>query len=191
MVRKFSKLFLCLVIILSVFSTNPTPGKSASPTRHTITNLSPSWITGTFSEDFGPIDILLRDFNQDGTIDIASCGSGYIFFINYLSPGNYALSWYSEYIDCYRIDDADRDSNGIPEIYILTSDRRVLIYQAEPFKSLGTITLPAGTTANDIEIANVDADSDLEILVATTSDTFIYNANSLALEWQANGWGGN
>lgn len=154
------------------------------------THLIPTWTTGILSDGVGPSKIVVADINQDGTTDVVTCSLDYAYVLNATGVETYDTTWYSEQIACKKVTAADRDADGVWEIYVATTDGQVLIFAGDSFQALGAFTLPAGNAASDIEVADVDGDGGQEIILARADATLVYNANTLALEWHASGLGG-
>jgi hypothetical protein len=160
-----------------------------------LIDLTPEWTSGITSDGAGPQNILVTNLTNDGIADTITCtdqGSAYV--LNKVSgPAVYDTTFYSQLVDCRKVAVGDRDGNGIKEIYVGTAFGSVYIYQGDTFAPIGTLTLPPASNpqVTDIAVANVDVDIQQEIVIAREADAFVYDADSLELEWQATGKGGN
>jgi hypothetical protein len=127
--------------------------------------------------------------------EIVACSNGSAFALSYDS-GSYKTVWFTPTINCTAIAAADLDGDGATEVVVATNEGtgqspKLRIYSP---KGLGTprttLGIPKLNLIDDLKIANSDADAGLEIIVATSSDTYIFDAATLALEWTATGRGG-
>lgn len=187
---KLQTLVVILVMLASLLAPVLQPVKAATSNDLIVANITPLWTTGIISDDAGLARIIVDDLNQDGTYEVVTCSNGHVYVL-VLKPANgYDTIWYGEDISCRRIATADRDTNGLREIYVATDDLRVMIYNANDFQLIGSMTAPGISLINDIAVANVDGDAELEIVLVRNVDTLVYNANTLSLEWQAADLGG-
>jgi len=191
MIYKLQFFFVSLAMLANFFGLNSPVTNQSIPSSTNAARLTPVWTQGVIGVKTGFSQIIADDLNQDGKTDIVTCSGDHAYALNYTSTGGYTTIWYSEQIGCHEIAVADRDGNGIWEIYVATSDARVIVFDSANFQTLGTFSLPSGVTANDIEVADVDSDGAQEIVVVRQSDTLIYDANTFNLEWQVNDAGGN
>ena len=186
---KLLNLIVSLGLIFNFLGGNPEPDQPTGALHTNRLDLIPTWTTGIIGNGVGPARILATDLNQDGKVDVATCSNGHAYVVN-MQPGyTYRTAWFSEDIDCIRIAHADRDFNGIQELYISTANGRVIIIDSATYSVVGTLTMP--DKANDFDVADVDGDGAIEIVAVVTNGAFVYNATTFLLEWQANGFGGN
>lgn len=68
---------------------------------------------------------------------------------------------------------------------------KLYIFAGDTFALLNTLSLPEGTTIQDMVVGNVDGDEEGEIVFVNPSSTFVLNATSGAVEWNAQGFGGS
>jgi FG-GAP-like repeat len=196
MSHKLLTFFASLLMLATILLPQPLPVQAHSPRTFNLMHLTPSWITGSISSSWSSRsdDIVVADLNHDGVTEIATCGvNGQVSVLTEASGGSYSVVGYSDYINCGKITSADRDSDGIRELYVATTYGQVVVLDGRSYQTLGTITLPPAPTsanANDIAVADVDGDGALEIVLARNDDTLVYDANTFALKWQATGLGG-
>ena len=158
---------------------------------YTISSLTSTWTTGIISDYAAMSRTVVGDLNHDSVIDIATCSNGFVYLLNYTSPGIYDTVWYSEHVACSKITAADRDADGSLQLFIATSDGKVVIFSGTNHQQKDEFTLPGAASASDIAVANVDGDASLEIVLVKSTVTWVYDASTYALEWTATGFGGN
>ena len=159
-------------------------------------DLTPEWTTGIISDGAGPQNIVVTSLSTDDVADTITCTDrGSVFVLNKVStPAVYDTTFYSELIGCNKVAVGDRDGDGIREIYVGTLDGHVYIYRGDTFAQVGLVTVPVpwnNTRVTDVAVADVDGDNQQELVATSFNDAFVYDANSLALEWEATGKGGN
>ena len=188
--KTYKILIAFLIIILSAGSV-PAQNTAATPSSYTVPTFTPAWTTGIISDNVGPGGIVVTDLDQNGKVDIAACSNGYAYVLNYEIDGTYNTTWYSQYVQCLSITSADRDSDSVSELYIATEDGQVLLFDGATHGLIDSFYLPAGTYPFDIAVGDVDDDSRLEIVIATSGATLVYDALNFNLNWQADGFGGD
>ena len=188
--KTYKFLIAFLIIILSAGSV-PAQNTAATPSSYTVPTFTPAWTTGIISDNVGPGGIVVTDLDQNGKVDIAACSNGYAYVLNYEIDGTYNTTWYSQYIQCLSITSADRDSDSVSELYIATEDGQVLLFDGATHGLIDSFYLPTGTYPFDIAVGDVDDDSRLEIVIATSGATLVYDALNFNLNWQADGFGGD
>jgi hypothetical protein len=179
------------ILIISNLNFLRPPANHASDSDYTISSIRPTWATGILSDLVGQARIVVAELNQDDHTDIATCVNGHVYVINQTAGGSYDPIWFSSYLGCNKITSADRDADGTLELYIATNDGNVVIIDGSTFEQLGTFALYASMQVNDIQLADVDGDVSLEIVVIRAAGTLVYDAVTYALEWAAWGYGGN
>ncbi len=186
---KILKSILFLIVILSLPFSDSHAGLANSAT-FIAPKLTPSWRTGIISDMAGINGFALADLNGDGANQLASCSNGYAYILSATGNGTYDTTWYSEFINCIRITSGDSDSDGSHELYIATSDGKVLVINSINHQMVGEFSLPSNLAAKIITIADVDDDGSKEIVVLRSDTLLIYNSLTYELEWRADGWGG-
>jgi hypothetical protein len=107
--------------------------------------------------------------------------------------GNYPQEWLSqEYSNTIsRIVVADVTDSGQYAIYVALSNGVVRIYDATTRELLDTFSSPFSSIA-DITIADVDNDSEQEIVTSSSSGIVVHHAETpFAVEWQTASYGSN
>jgi hypothetical protein len=172
MTTKLQSLLAALIVLALVMGPNPTPAQATGTGQYTLASLTPTWTTGIISDGVGKAGILVTDLNQDQKADTIACGNGYVYILNHTPDGGYETIWYSQYLGCIQMAAADRDANGVRELYVATKDGKVVILDGSSFQMVGTVVLPLGTgdfppdiPPTDIEVADVDGDGGQEIVV--------------------------
>lgn len=181
-------------LVASLVSLALKPVQGAKANGYLQTDLTPAWTTGIISDGVGPSNIVVTDLNQDGVTDIVACSNGSAYVLNKAAGGYYDTTRYSERLRCSKVAAGDRDSDGIQEVYIGTSNSKVFVLGSDDFEKIGELSLPGDTSdpgVTGIGVADVDKDGNEEIVVVRADATFVYDANTLVLEWQAVDKGGN
>ncbi|MDY7077226.1 MAG: VCBS repeat-containing protein [Chloroflexota bacterium] len=120
-----------LVVLLLASLESSVLGHIQEDDGHFQANLEPMWTTGIISDGVGTSSILVTDLNQDNVTDIVACSNGSVYVLNEATGGNYGTVnfggyydtiWYSEQISCGKMAVGDRDSNGVLEICVGTSN---------------------------------------------------------------------
>jgi hypothetical protein len=187
---KIRALSLVLIMLVNLFGPEPIQSQTSGSGRFTLVNLAPAWTTGILSDGVGPAKIVVADLDQDSRNEIVTCSNGHVYALNHTLSGSYDTIWFSEYIGCEKVTSADRDSNGVRELYVATNDRRIVIFNGGNYQVLDVFSLPYGPATNDIEVADVDSDGVQEIILARLDATLVYDASTYELEWQATDMGG-
>jgi hypothetical protein len=159
--------------------------------------LTQKWKTGIGGTGIGASSLTAFDIDNDGMQEIVA-GGGYGFdnnsfwyILSYSTKrGNYPQEWLSqEYSNTIsRIVVADVTNSGQYAIYVALSNGVVQIYDATRRELLHTFSSPFGSIA-DIAIADVDNDSEQEIVTSSSSGIVVYDAGTLAKEWQTASYG--
>ncbi|HVR38787.1 MAG TPA: VCBS repeat-containing protein, partial [Thermoanaerobaculia bacterium] len=155
--------------------------------------LVPMWRTGTLHEGFYSSQrIVAADVTGDGVRDIVGCTRGAPYAMSKRpSLAVYDVAWYGPPSDCKAVAAADLDGDGGAEIIVVSNPEssidKLRIFNTESLGHARTeITLPDSiASVTDVVVANVDADANLEIVVTTENDTFVYDAATLSLQWTA------
>ncbi|HEX2059721.1 MAG TPA: FG-GAP-like repeat-containing protein [Thermoanaerobaculia bacterium] len=142
---------------------------------------------GIIADNVGAANFVLTDITGDSRPEIISC-SGAPFALEY-RDGAYAQFWYGRDANCSGVAAGDANGDGATEI-ITAGATTLALYDPHGLgKPRMTVTLPA--TAYDVAFGNVDFDATPEIVVVAQSNTYVYDAATLALQWTATGHGGN
>ncbi len=189
MKNKSYKILIALLIIILSAGYSPVQNTTARSSSYIVPTLTPTWTTGII-DNAGQNGFVVTDLDQDSKVDLATCSNGYAYVLNYEAGGTYNTTWYSANIYCHRIVAADRDSNGVSEIYIATDDRQVLLFDGATHNLIDSFSLPESAFPADMAVGDADDDSRLEIVISSSDATFIYDALTFNLKWQANGFGG-
>lgn len=184
-------LTVVLLLVFLLFGSAPELGGKADQVTYTTVDLTPTWTTGVISDYAGGARIMTADLDNDGKVEIASCSNGYAFALRATEDDAYRTIWYSENIGCNKITSADRDSNGVRELYVAASNGMVWIIDGASFQILGTFTAIPNLGISDIAVADVDGDGGHEIVLVRPEVTLVYDANGYSLEWEASGLGGD
>jgi hypothetical protein len=176
--------FLSVLILLALFDPGILPDLPDGPSAAGAVHLAPVWTTGIISER-SEADYVVSDIDMDGKPDLIGCGSGYAHAVNYLGEGQYGVAWLSEYLLCYKIVTADRDADGIQELFVVTVDGNVLILHGVTHKLIATLRPNLAAGIQDMAVGNVDNDRWPEIVIAAYYDILVYDSITLRLDWQA------
>jgi hypothetical protein len=149
--------------------------------------------TGTLTKNVGAANLVVRDVVGDARPEIISCSNGFAFAMSY-DGTTYRDAWYSPPVHCSAVAVGDRDHNGRNEVFVGTSSP----YYSTPGPSylyafdatsygpeLAKVQVSATEGVNDIAVGNVDTDPDLEVAVVTSTNLYVFNAATFALEWTA------
>jgi hypothetical protein len=149
--------------------------------------------TGTLTKNIGSANIVVRDVVGDSRPDLVSCSNGFAFAMSY-NGTTYRDAWYSPPIQCNAVAVGDRDHSGRNDVFVGTSTP----YYSTPGPSylyafdatsygpeLARVQVSATEGVNDIAVGNVDTDPDLEVAVVTSTNLYVFNAATFALEWTA------
>lgn len=183
-------LTVVLLLVFLLIGSAPELGGKADQVTYTTVDLAPTWTTGVISDYIGAARIVTADLDDDGKVEIASCSNSYAYVLRATENEDYGTIWYSENISCSRITSADRDNNGVHELYIAAGAGIIWVIDGASFQVLGTFTALTNTGINDIAVADVDGDGGLEIVLVRVDETLVFDAHTYALEWQAAGLGG-
>ncbi|MBV8519358.1 MAG: VCBS repeat-containing protein [Acidobacteria bacterium] len=126
---------------------------------------------------------------------VACSNSGGAYALTYSGPSSYRTVWYSQPVLCGALAVGDLDGDGRNEVVMAATEygkmEALQVYDPEGFGGpRASVQIPSALPILSIAIGNADADPGLEIVVATRSDTYIYDAATLSLEWTATGRGG-
>ncbi len=183
-----------LFLVASLVSLALKPVYDARANGHLQIDLTPVWTTGIISDGVGPSGIVATDLDQDGVTDIVACSRGAAYMLNKTTGGNYDTILYSERLGCSKVTTGDRDGDGMQEVYVGATNSKVFILDSDDFEIMEEFSLPDDTSVRDVKgigVADVDKDGSEEIVVVRADATFVYDANTLELEWRATGKGGN
>lgn len=151
---------------------------------------------GTVAAAVGVGNLVPADLDRDGVREIVTCDAGAPFaLIPNGTPTQYP--WYGPTVNCRAAGVGDGDGDGLLEVYAVTYSPgmsmpgQLLVFDP---RTLGgpraTVTLPGTTGGQDLAVGNVDNDPAPEIVVTTLDATYVYDGATLALQWNANGFGG-
>jgi len=177
--------------------------------------LVPLWRTGSLGAVFDSTPIEVVDVDGDGGLEIVSCANGAALILSYQGDGSYVPRWTSEELGCLAVATGDRDADGRREIYVGTRgdawqgaeasgspdredppspkttqerEAEVVILRLDQLGPVARFRVSEPVT--DIGVADVDADGAVEIVVVSLRSTAVYDAETLQLEWEAEGHGG-
>jgi hypothetical protein len=185
--RSIRAFFLCLVILLTC---HPHLPANAAGSTHTLAGITPTWTTGNLNYWVGYANIFVADVNKDGKNEIAACDYDTAFLLSHYPSGYYDTAWYSEVIGCRKIALADRNGDGYLEIFVLSYEGQVLVFDGNGYQLRSTFSAPEGYNALDLDVADVDSDGKPEIILTYPQALKVYDAASFALEWDAASFGG-
>lgn len=178
---------LCGLLLLALLVSIHAPRTlDAATSEHQRVLLTPTWSAGVISE-IEDSNFIIDDLDNDGTTEIVGCGGFTAYAMRQQSDGSYGVVWFNPDLSCSRVAAADREGDGVQDLFVATSTTRVSIVRGDTFAHVATLTLPDrpyGSLFN-LAIGNVDADATLEVVVVRGDATFVYNAVTLALEWEA------
>jgi len=147
---------------------------------------------GIIADNVGVANLVTADVNGDGVADITSCSNGAPYFVSYAS-GVFGPAWIGPAVGCTGVAVGDRDSDGGSDVIVVTSGSPGSIKIFDP-RSLGqpvaSVVLPGTAAGADVAIGNVDSDPGLEIVAITADAMYVYDAATLLLKWNAQGYGG-
>lgn len=192
--HKTEMLMRAIFLLVGLVSLALVPVQSAGANGYLQIDLTPTWATGIISDGVGPSDIVVTDLNQDGVTDIVACSNGSAYVLNKITEDYYDTTQYSERFRCSKVAAGDRNNDGIQEVYIGTSNSKVFILNGDDFRKIGELSLPDNKDSPSVKgvaVADVDKDGSKELVVVRADATFVYDANTLMLEWQADNKGGN
>jgi hypothetical protein len=182
--------WLSIVLLVAFLEPLGVPNEPIRTETHIVAGFGTAWTNGSISDGAGLTGTVVSDLDGDGKTETVSCTYGFITALNYFGAGHYDTVWYSENYLCQKLRAADRDADGTQELYVGTSDGKVHILHGRSHRRLGTVNLPDGVPASDFVLADADSDGNLEIVVVRADMTLLYDAKTLALEWQATAFGG-
>jgi hypothetical protein len=128
--------------------------------------------------------------------ELVACSAGSAYAMQWQSSQLRTI-WLTEDINCTATAAADLDGDGANEVVIGTSNDvngqpgTIRIHVPLGFGApRANLTLPGTLPVSHLAVGNVDAEPGIEIVVATTGHTYVYDAATLALEWTFSGRGG-
>jgi hypothetical protein len=153
--------------------------------------------TGTLTNNVGDANIVVRDVVGDSRPDVISCANGSAFAMSY-NGSSYRDTWYSPNVGCTGVAVGDRNGDGSNQVFVGTginvfaaTPSYVYVYDATSYGTeLAKVLVSATEAVNDIAVGNVDGDAGLEVVAATNTKVFVFNAATLALKWTAS-YGGH
>ncbi len=163
------------------------------------TDVRLEWRKGIFGSNIGGSNICIADIDQDSNLEIVLAGSTTTFgadnfwhVIRYdPSTSSYQDVWVSDYYAATisRIVVADLDKNGTLEIVLGLGDGSIQIFDGSSLQLVNSLATPAGDI-NEMAVGDVDLDGVNEIVFCNNSSIYMYNALTLALEWNSGSYGG-
>jgi FG-GAP-like repeat len=180
-----SRACLLLSLLSIVLLLSPAPRAEAAPQL----TLSPQWTTGIISKGVGPAGIIVKDLRGDGVKEILACSTAYAYVLSKTATG-YDTIWYSPNLDCSKVAAGDRDGDGISEVYVGSKTSQVYVFRGDTFAQVGVLSLPGSGAVNGLGVADVDGDGKQELVVVRADATFVYDASTGTLKWEADGKGG-
>ncbi|HEY0157727.1 MAG TPA: hypothetical protein VGF28_10620 [Thermoanaerobaculia bacterium] len=137
--------------------------------------------------DYYGAAVSTADVDGDGRLDMITC-SGLSPFAVSLRQGAYHPIWYGPSCGCNAVAAGDRNGDGSVEVVATSPAGTLSIFDTRSLGGGTTISLPGEPT--DVAMANVDDDAALEIVVVGSAGTWVYDGRTLALQWDATGYGG-
>lgn len=154
------------------------------------------WSVGEVGNGTGPAGLLIADINDDGQNETVACSSDSPFLYR-VTPENatrYDPVWYGERVACSALALGDANGDGVLELFVGSRTPAIYVYRynttRHQFERTARLSLPGAEGVTDLETGDVDGDGLLELIVTRLSDTTIYDAETFAVEWAANGVGG-
>ncbi|HEV7920646.1 MAG TPA: FG-GAP-like repeat-containing protein [Thermoanaerobaculia bacterium] len=149
---------------------------------------------GVIADYVGAANFAVADLDGDGTNDVVSCSQGSPFAVTRTGASTWSTSWMGPDVGCTSVAVGDRDGDGGLDVLVTTSDSPGKLLALDP-RSLGgpaaSVTLPGTAAGASIAIGNIDIEPAVEIVVVTSTDTYVYDGATLALEWTGQGFGGS
>jgi len=137
-----------------------------------------------YSEQLGCGKVAVGDRDDDGIQEIyvgtSSWSRGYELFQQMQPRHLTANLFYEDYV-------WEQLANSLNS----AASSKVYIFRGDNFQKVGMLSLPDSTGVADIGVADIDNDGSKEIVIVRSDATLVYDANTLTLEWQAAGKGGN
>lgn len=189
-----AKRLLSLVAATALAFATAVPSSDAAQLRRV-----PLYRTGIVSDDVGLANLVVRDVYGSSFPEIVSCSQGAGFALSY-SDGAYRRVWHTAPIKCTAVAVGDVNADGVIDAVIGTGSTDYWAPALPTFQVFtpqgfagprATVGVPGTTPVTDIAIGNVDSDAAAEIVVITSSNAYVYDGATLALEWTASGRGGH
>jgi hypothetical protein len=160
----------------------------------------PLYRTGSPSSSYLHMAVRNVYGNAASAPEIVGCtASGGAFALTYTGPATYRPVWYAQATGCAAIAVGDVNGDGANEVVVGTTPGSgvygvpgtLQVYDPRGFGNpRASVTIPGTLGISAVAVGNADSDAGLEIVVATTANTYIYDAATLTLEWTATGRGG-
>jgi hypothetical protein len=153
---------------------------------------------GDMTGNAGKAGIIVRDVVGDARPEIVTCASGSAFALSFDGTA-YRPVWYSPDVGCTAVTVADLDGDGAAEVIVGADEtngngqHRGSIYVFDPTCNrlpMASAQVSASAGVTGVAVGNVDNDTALEIVASTSANTYILDAATLAVQWNAP-WGGN
>jgi len=158
--------------------------------------LRPTFRRGLLATHTSTPRIQVVDVDGEGGLDVLSCGCN-AFLMSYRGGGEYVDTWSSEALRWGAKASFARAPDGRGAIYIAARDEssgdtrlpeELLVYS--PGQLVAAARLHVADDLNDLAVADVDADGQLEVVLVGDRATTVLDASSLQLEWTGQGYGG-
>lgn len=156
----------------------------------------PVFRTGIYSDYVGPANIVLHNVYGPSVPEIVSCSYGNAFALTKSGTG-YRPVWHSGNVNCSAVAVGDVNGDGHADVVVGTiadssgTPGSVLVFSTDRVgRHRASVALPGTQQVFDLALGNVDGDPALEIVAVSSSNAYVYNAATLALEWTATGRGG-
>jgi hypothetical protein len=184
-------LVVALLLVVAFWSARD--GQAQGALRWELQHL---WSDGNIADRVGWGGLFVTDLGGTGQNDIVSCSFFHPFVLTSDGVDRYRTRWYGERLSCEQVAVGDRDGDGVQEIYVSMrqagagEEARVYIIRGDTLERVEQLNLGGQPDVKGLALGDVTGNGRQEIVVVRYASTLVYDAATLALVWNAQGYGG-